>query len=59
MKCEHKVEKLYRQGVNDLFEGNDIKEILKRREVYRHLSNTADRINDAADILSMIMVKYG
>lgn len=59
VKCEHRVEKLYRKGVNDLFEGNDLKEILKRREVYRHLSNTADRMNDAAEILSMIMIKYG
>ncbi|MBN1899775.1 DUF47 family protein [Candidatus Sumerlaeota bacterium] len=59
VKCEHRVEKLYRQGLNALFEGEEIKEILKRREVYRHLSNTADRINEAAEILSMIMVKYG
>jgi uncharacterized protein len=59
IKCERRVEKLYRKGVNHLFDGDDLKEILKRREVYRHLSNTADRIEDAASMLSMILVKYG
>jgi uncharacterized protein Yka (UPF0111/DUF47 family) len=58
VKCERVVEKFYRQGVNNLFEMDDIKEILKRREVYRHLSNTADRIHEAANLLSMIHVKY-
>jgi len=58
-KCEHRVEKIYRTALNKLFEGDDLKEILKRREVYRHLSNTADRILEAADILSLILVKYG
>jgi len=58
-KCEHRVEKLYRIGLNKLFEGEDLKEILKKREVYRHLSNTADRILEAAEVLSLILVKYG
>ena len=58
-KCERRVEKIYRQGVNILFEGDDLKEILKRREIYRHLSNTADRLEEAANILWMITVKYG
>ena len=59
VKSEHRVEKIYRRAVNKLFELEDLKEILKKREVYRHLSNTADRILDAADLLSMISVKYG
>lgn len=32
-------------------------EILKRREIYRHLSNTADRIADAAQVLHDIVAK--
>lgn len=32
-------------------------EILKRREVYRHMSNTADRIAHAGDVLHDIVVK--
>ena len=59
VKAERNVEKVYRRAVNALFEGEDMKEILKRREVYRHLSNTADRILETADLLSMILMKYG
>ena len=58
IKSERNVEKLYRLAVSKLFEGEDLKEILKRREVYRHLSNTADRIETTADLLSIIAVKY-
>jgi len=57
-KSEHRVEWVYRKSVNELFEMEDIKEILKRREVYRHLSNTADRILEAAQLLAAIAVKY-
>ena len=59
VKSERLVEKLYRKSINELFEGDDVKEILKRREIYRHLSNTADRVEAAADWLSLILVKYG
>jgi uncharacterized protein Yka (UPF0111/DUF47 family) len=31
--------------------------IIKMREIYRHLSNAADRGDEAADILSDILVK--
>jgi hypothetical protein len=33
--------------------------ILKTRETYRHLSNAADRGDEAANILSDIIVKIG
>lgn len=58
VKSERIVEKFYREGLNNLFSLDDFKEILKRREVYRHLSNTADRIHEAANLISMIHVKY-
>ncbi|MBF0418493.1 MAG: hypothetical protein HQL86_09630 [Magnetococcales bacterium] len=32
-------------------------EIFKRRELYRHLSNTADRMAEAADVLHDIVVQ--
>jgi uncharacterized protein Yka (UPF0111/DUF47 family) len=31
--------------------------ILKSRELYRHLKNTADRIDRAADDISVIVIK--
>ncbi len=58
---ENRAESEYRSAVAELFKGpqtvEDIVEILKMREVYRHLSNAADRGDEAANILSDIVVK--
>lgn len=56
-KCENEVEKLYRQSIADLLAGEDIKYILKTRELYRHLSNCADRIDQTADLICHILMK--
>ena len=40
----------------DCFEA--VVQILKRREVYRHLSNAADRVASAAETLHAIVVKW-
>ncbi|MBI5303357.1 MAG: DUF47 family protein [Chloroflexi bacterium] len=58
---ENRAESVYRSAVADLFEGpktvEDIMEILKMREIYRHLSNAADRGDEAANIIGDIVVK--
>lgn len=58
---ENQVEELYREALADLFSGpkdlEHIVEMLKLREVYRHLSNAADRGDEAANVLSNIVVK--
>jgi hypothetical protein len=56
-KSEHKIERLYRQALAELFGTNDVIKILKTREVYRHLSNSADRVASAANVISDILVK--
>lgn len=60
-KVETNVEKIYRKALAELFtppkDFAGMVEILKRREVYRHLSNAADRVDEAADILSDIVLK--
>ncbi len=62
-QIENQVEHLYRQALADLFhqpkDSEHIVEMLKLRETYRHLSNAADRGDDAANILSDIVVKMG
>jgi uncharacterized protein Yka (UPF0111/DUF47 family) len=62
-QIENQVENLYRQALADLFHQPSnleyIVEMLKMRETYRHLSNAADRGDDAANILSDIVVKIG
>jgi predicted phosphate transport protein (TIGR00153 family) len=58
---ENRVEDVYREALADLFSGaEDIKHImkmLKSREVYRHLSNAADRGDEAANVIADIVVK--
>lgn len=56
-KNENRVEALYRCSVASLLENNDIKYIIKMRELYRHLSNCADRIDQAADSVCHILMK--
>jgi predicted phosphate transport protein (TIGR00153 family) len=58
---ENRVEELYRAALADLFGGaEDIQHVikmLKSREVYRHLSNAADRGDEAANVIADIIVK--
>jgi uncharacterized protein len=58
---ENQVEKVYRHAVAELFtDAEDVPrvvEALKYREVYRHISNAADRYAEAADVVNRIVVK--
>ena len=58
---ENRVEEVYREALADLFSGGeDIKQVVKMmkcREVYRHLSNAADRGDEAANVIADIVVK--
>jgi uncharacterized protein len=58
---ENRVEAVYREAIADLFaDASDIQHVvsmLKKREVYRHLSNAADRGDEAANVISDIVVK--
>lgn len=56
-KSERKVEKAYRRALADLFQGEDYINMFKRREIYRHLSNAADRMANCANTLHDIVVK--
>lgn len=56
-KAENFIEHRYREGLVELFKTNDVIKILKTREIYRHLSNAADRAAEAANIISDILVK--
>jgi uncharacterized protein len=58
---ENRVEEEYRLALTSLF--NDIEDVkqvvkvMKLREVYRHLSNAADRGDEAANVIADIIVK--
>ena len=58
---ENRVEQVYREALAELFcdakEVEDVIRMFKMREVYRHLSNAADRGDEAANVLADIVVK--
>lgn len=58
---ENNVEEVYRLALADLFSNvDDVKQVvkvMKLREVYRHLSNAADRGDEAANVIADIIVK--
>ncbi len=56
-KAERKVERAYRVALGQLFRGDDYLHMFKRREIYRHLSNAADRMAICANTLHDIVVK--
>ncbi len=60
-KIENKIEAVYREALADMFKDTDdvkgVVKAMKMREVYRHLSNAADRGDEAANFISDIVVK--
>ncbi len=59
---ENRVEQVYRESLADLFSApkdlDGVMKILKLREIYRHLSNAADRGDQAANVIGDIVVKW-
>ncbi len=58
---ENQVERIYREALAELFNGPEdihhVMQMLRIREVYRHVSNAADRADAAANILGSVIVK--
>ena len=58
---ENRVETVYREAIADLFQMprdiDHVVEMLKLREIYRHLSSAADRGDAAANVIGDIVVK--
>ena len=54
---ENAMEKAYHSALADLFKKTDTVYMLKMREIYRHLSNAADRGDEAANIICSIVMK--
>jgi predicted phosphate transport protein (TIGR00153 family) len=55
--AENVVEGRYRTALAELFDSGDVPQILKLREVYRHLSNSADRAEAIGRLICKIVVK--
>ena len=56
-RAERQVEKLYRVALAELFQGDDYVHMMKKREIYRHLTNAAECMAQSANTLHDIVVK--
>ena len=56
-RAENVVEQRYREALAKLFESSDIARVFKLREIYRHLSNSADRAEAVGKLICKIVVK--
>jgi len=56
-KAERHVDKIYRVALANLFQGEDYIQMFKKREIYRHLTNAAERMAHCASTLHDIVVK--
>ncbi|HLJ82921.1 MAG TPA: DUF47 family protein [Candidatus Eremiobacteraceae bacterium] len=57
MHAESLVENIYRDVICTLFDAEDLHRALKLREIYRHLSNCADRADSTGRLIGKIVVK--
>ncbi len=55
--AENLMEDLYRRVIGTLFDAEDLRGALKLREIYRHLSNCADRADSTGRLICKIVVK--
>ena len=55
--AENRMEILYRTSIAQLFQGDDFRTMFKLREIYRHLSNSADRADAVGKLIGKIVVK--
>jgi uncharacterized protein Yka (UPF0111/DUF47 family) len=51
------IEQLYRDGMTIIFESNDPMYAIKQREVYHHIKDASENLEDTVDILHRIVVR--
>ncbi|MEW6532406.1 MAG: DUF47 family protein [Thermodesulfobacteriota bacterium] len=56
-RIENEMNDIFINALAQLFSAGDVKSMLKYREIYRHFNRSADRVDDAANIISNIVVK--
>jgi uncharacterized protein Yka (UPF0111/DUF47 family) len=55
--AENEIAKLYPRCLKNLFDIEDVKEIMKQTEILRSLTSIANRIDEVADVILHIVVK--
>lgn len=56
---ENKSDDIYDEAIEELFDNeNDIKEVIKKKEIYHVMELVCDKCEDAANIIEGIIIKY-
>ena len=58
-RLENEMNDAYLDTLKQLFSGNNVRLMLSYREIYRHFNRSADTVDEAANIISDIVVKMG
>jgi hypothetical protein len=56
---DRRARRIYEEALGELFEGEDVVDMLRRREIYHHLADGAKRVRKTAEVLQDIIVKGG
>ncbi|MFC1835957.1 DUF47 domain-containing protein [Thermodesulfobacteriota bacterium] len=56
-RVENEMNDLFLSALKELFSQSDAGTMLKYREIYRHFNRSSDRVDDAANIITKIVVK--
>ncbi len=56
-RIENKMNDAFLAALRQLFSGTDPRRMLMYREIYRHFNRSADRVDEAANVISNIVVK--
>jgi len=56
-RVENKMNEAFLAALKQLFSGHDVGTMMSYREIYRHFNRSADRVDEAANVISNIVVK--
>jgi predicted phosphate transport protein (TIGR00153 family) len=58
-RLENEADHVTRMAMAEIFESMELPEVIKWREIYRHLEDAADMGEDVANVLEGVVLKHG
>lgn len=57
-RLENMADRIFRSAMAELFENEDITQVIKWREIYEHMESATDRCEDVANVLEGVALKH-
>ncbi|MEM0154436.1 MAG: MFS transporter [Methanothrix sp.] len=57
-KYENDADQILRSSLRRIMQGNDIKRIIKYKEIYEHMEMLSDRCMDSIDVINDVVIRY-